>query len=60
MGKIRITFVASGIGVAGQVEPEPGPALTVTLIGKESVDELTVGLGILVSDEGLDSSRLRG
>ena len=48
---------AVAVGVAHEVEPGAGHALSVSRRGQQSVDELIVGLGFLVLNEGGDLFR---
>ena len=43
--QVGVAFVTGGIGVAGEVEPEAGPAFTVSRILEQSVDDGCVGIG---------------
>ncbi len=54
MVRSGVFFVALGVGVAGEVEPDAGPALAVAGAGEESVDEALVGVGGMVGEEGVD------
>ena len=49
-----VDAVAVGVGVAGQVEPVPAPALAVVRRGEQPVDQPLVGVGPGVGEEGLD------
>ena len=46
--------VAVGVGVAGGVEPDEGHAFAEVRAGEQTVDELFVGVGCVVGDEGFD------
>ena len=52
-----VLLVAVGVGVAGQVEPAPGPALAVVRRGEQPVDQLLVGVRRRVVDERVDLRR---
>ncbi len=54
VGPQRVGAVAGRVGVAGQVEPDPGPALAVGGVVEEAVDGPLVGARGLVADEALD------
>ena len=49
--QIGIPFVAGGVGITGEVEPETRPTLTVARVGQEFVHELFISLGIWIIDE---------
>ena len=49
-----VFLIAVGVGIAGQVEPPPRPALAVTRAGKQSIDEFFVGVGRLIGDKGVE------
>ena len=50
---------AVGVGVAGIVEPVPGPLFAPFEPGQQPVDEPFVGIGRGVGDKGLHDGRLR-
>ena len=50
---------AVGVGVAGDVEPVPAPALAVGGRGEQPVDDLGEGVGRVVGEEGVDLLRRR-
>ena len=50
---ILVEFEAVGVGVANDVEPLGGPALAVVRRGEQAVDDLFVGVGRLVFQEGV-------
>ena len=52
-----VLFIAVRVGVAGQVEPAPRPALAVMGRGEQPIDEPLVGVGRRVVDEGVDLLR---
>ncbi len=54
VGTLEIQFEAVGIGVANDVEPFGGPALAVGRGGEQAVDDLFVGVGRFVFQEGVD------
>ena len=49
-----VFLIAVGVGIAGQIEPPPRPALAVTRAGKQLVDEFFISLGAVVGDEGVE------
>ena len=49
-----VLLVAVGVGVAGQVEPAPRPALAVMRRSQQSIDQRLVGSRRWVVDEGVD------
>ena len=49
-----VLLEAVGVGIAGGVEPVPSPALAVVRAGQEPVDQLLVGVGASVGEEGVD------
>jgi hypothetical protein len=51
--------VALGVGVTGDIEPVAGPVFTVLRGGEEALDDLGVGVGRGVVDEGLHVGGVR-
>ena len=51
---LAVLLIAVGVGIAGQVEPPPRPALAIPRAGKQSIDELFISLGAVVGDEGVE------
>ena len=49
-----VFLIAVGVGIAGQIEPSPRPALAVARAGEQSIDELFISLGARVGDEGVE------
>ena len=49
LGRKRVGAVAGRIGIAGQVEPHPRPALAVGRVVEEPVDGPLVGVGGLIA-----------
>ena len=56
----RVRAVAGRIGVAGQVEPDPRPALAVAGVGEEPIDGPLVGVGRRISGHRLHLAGGRG
>ena len=54
-----VDAVAVRVGVAGQVEPGPRPALAVMGRGEQAIDQPLVGVGPVVGQEGVDLRRGR-
>ena len=59
-GAALVLLVAVRVGVAGEVQPGPRPALAVVGRGEEAVDDLLVGVRAAVGEEGVDLRRRRG
>ena len=59
VGPDLVELVAVGVGVAGEVEPVPAPALAVVRRREQPVDHLLVGVGRLVVEERVDLLRRR-
>ena len=60
LGDRVIGVVAGGVGVAGQVEPVPAPALAVMGRGEQLVDEALVGIGPLSATNASTRSGVGG
>ena len=52
-------MVAVRVGVAGGVEPVDRHALAVVRRGQQAIDDLLVGVGRCVGEEGIDLGRRR-
>jgi hypothetical protein len=48
-----VALVAVGFGIAGDVEPVPRPAFAVFGPVKQAIDDVLIGIGRLVVQEGL-------
>ena len=60
VGDLVVELMAGRFGITHQVEPVPGPSLAVVRAGQERVDQLFVGVGVLIVQERLDVLGLRG
>ena len=58
-GARGVDAVAVGVGVAGQVEPVPAPALAVVRRRQQAIHQALVGVGPRVGDEVVDLLRRR-
>ncbi len=54
-----VFLVAVGVGIAGRVEPVPGPALPIVRRAQQPIDQLLVGVGGTVVQEFVDLYRRR-
>src|SRR5262249_10902471 len=59
-GAVGVVGVALAVGVAGQVEPDLGPAFAVGRVGQRPVDVALVGVGGGVVDEAVRLLDARG
>ena len=49
-----VFLIAVGVGIAGQIEPAPGPAFAILRARHEPLDELLVGIGSGVGQKGVE------
>ena len=52
-GSLGVLRVAGGVGVAGQVEPDTRPALSVALRGQQAIHQALIGSVALIVDKGI-------
>ena len=58
-GAVAVVLEALGLGVAHDIEPVPAPLLAVVRGREQPIDQLLVGVGRRIVDEGIDLLRRR-